>query len=230
MALCRRMADMRHWPLFDLRLRTPDLELRLPTLDDLDALADLAAEGIHDPEEMPFAAPWTDAEPAERARETLQFHWRKWASWKPDDWSLDLVAVRDGTVVGTQGIYARNFAVVREVGTGSWVGRKYQGQGIGTQMRAAVLHLAFAGLNAEYACSGAFTDNPASLAVSRKLGYQPDGINLHSRRGKRATEQRLRLSRRDWEASQNGAKVEVGIEGLQPCLSFFGLSDEPTHQ
>ena len=33
-----------HWPLSGLRLRTPLLELRLPTLADLDELAGLAAE------------------------------------------------------------------------------------------------------------------------------------------------------------------------------------------
>lgn len=31
---------MRNWPLFGLRVTTPRLELRLPSLDDLDALAD----------------------------------------------------------------------------------------------------------------------------------------------------------------------------------------------
>jgi hypothetical protein len=51
-----------------------------------------------------------------------------------------------GVVVGSQGIGGRDFAVLREVHTGSWLGLRYQGQGIGTQMRAAVLHLAFEGL------------------------------------------------------------------------------------
>jgi len=37
------------WPLYDLRIRTPLLELRLPTPDDLAALAALGAEGIYDP-------------------------------------------------------------------------------------------------------------------------------------------------------------------------------------
>jgi RimJ/RimL family protein N-acetyltransferase len=36
------------------------------------------------------------------------------------------------TVVGTQGLSGRDFAVLREVSTGSWIGRKHQGQGIGT--------------------------------------------------------------------------------------------------
>jgi hypothetical protein len=40
---------MTHWPLTGLRLRTPRLELRLPALADLDELAGLAAEGLHDP-------------------------------------------------------------------------------------------------------------------------------------------------------------------------------------
>jgi RimJ/RimL family protein N-acetyltransferase len=215
---------MRHWPLFDLRLTTPDLELRVPSLDDLDAIADLGVDGVHDPAAMPFMVPWTDADPATRARSTLQYHWNTWASWRPEAWRLEFVAVRDGSVVGSQGVGAQDFAVVREVHTGSWVGRRYHGQGIGTQMRAAVLHLAFAGLGAVSAGSGAFTDNPASLAVSRKLGYQPDGISLCARRGTSATEQRLRLSRDDWERFATGpAGVPVRIEGLEPCLPLFGV-------
>lgn len=212
---------MRHWPLFGLRLRTPRLELRIPRLDDLDALADVAAEGVHDPEEMPFAVPWTDAEPAERARGTVQHHWSTWASWTPDDWRCQLVAVRDDQVLGTQEISARDFAVVREVSTGSWLGRRFQGDGLGTEMRAAVLHLALAELGARAAVSGVFLDNPASLAVSRKLGYQPDGISRMSRRGAPVTEQRLRLTREDWERHR---ELPVTVEGLAPCLPLFGLA------
>src|SRR5215469_5677169 len=51
------------WPLADLRLQTPDLELRWPSLDDLGVPADLAAAGVHDPEVQPFMVPWTDAPP-----------------------------------------------------------------------------------------------------------------------------------------------------------------------
>src|SRR5260221_13370270 len=67
--------------------------------------------------------------------------------------------------------------------TGAWLGRRYQGRGIGTQMRAAVLHLAFGGLGAQQAVSAAFEDNPASLRVSRKLGFRDDGIEWHLVRG-----------------------------------------------
>jgi RimJ/RimL family protein N-acetyltransferase len=185
------------WPLAGLRLQTPDLELRWPSLDDLYALADLAAAGVHDPEVQPFMVAWTDASPEERARSTLQYHWSRWGSWKPSDWTLELVVLRDGVVVGTQGVGGGDFAVLREVHTGSWLGRAYQGQGIGTQMRAAVLALAFDGLGARWAVSEAFADNAASLGVSRKLGYRDDGIEWHLVRGRPALTRRLRLAHAD---------------------------------
>ncbi len=217
------MAGMnRWWPLAGLRLLTPRLELRLPTDDDLDALASLAAAGVHDPAVQPFGFPWTDASPEERARGTLQYHWSKRADWKPEKWSLDLVVIHDGAVVGTQGMSATDYAIVREVGTGSWLGQAHQGQGIGTEMRAALLHLAFAGLGALYATSAAFTDNLASQGVSRKLGYSDDGIERQASRGQPATLRRLRLDRETWQAT---ISPPVTIRGLKPCLSMFGLRD-----
>lgn len=210
----------RHWPLFGLRVRTPRLELRLPTPADLDALADLAAEGIHDPAVQPFTAQWTDVPPAQAAQSVVQYHWSQWGSWQPAAWDLELVVDLGGTIVGSQALMGRNFGVLREVATGSWLGRRYQGAGIGTEMRAAVLHLAFAGLHAACATSGAFDDNPASLAVSRKLGYARDGIERHVIRGKPATVVRLRLDQAAWQAART---IPADIEGLDPCLPYFGL-------
>jgi RimJ/RimL family protein N-acetyltransferase len=218
------MASIASWPLDGLRVRTPDLELRLPDDGDLAVLAGLAAEGIHDPAAQPFTAAWTDARPDERARSVLQYQWGLRAAWTPADWSLELAVIRDGSVVGSQGLSAREFAVCREVSTGSWLGRAHQGQGIGTQMRAAVLWLAFAGLGAEYATSGAFLDNPASLAVSRRLGYRDDGIEVHAIRGRPAVLQRLRLDRATWLATRPRS---TQLDGLEPCLPMFGLRGRP---
>jgi len=210
-----------YWPLSGLRLRTPDLELRWPAPADLDALAGLAAEGVHDPAVQPFAVAWTDVPPADRARSVLQYHWSQWGSWQPSDWTLNLVADRDGTIVGSQGVTGRDFAVRREVSTGSWVGRRFQGQGIGTQMRAAVLHLAFEGLHAQAATSGAYEGNKASLAVSAKLGYAGDGTERHTVRGQLGLLHRLRLDQPAWQAHRS---IPVQIEGLTLCLPDFGLA------
>ncbi|MEV0164530.1 RimJ/RimL family protein N-acetyltransferase [Nonomuraea fuscirosea] len=210
---------MRHLPLFGLRLTTPRLELRLPTLDDLDELADRALEGIHDPERMPFFVPWTQAPRDELPGSLIRYHLGVMSRWQPDDWYCNFVVVHDGRVIGVQDLQARTFAVTRHVSTGSWLGQAYQGKGLGTEMRAAVLHLAFAGLGALTAGSGAFVDNPASLGVSRRLGYRPDGVSVHEVRGRRAVEQRLRLERDDFTSP-----VPVDVHGLEPCLPHFGLS------
>lgn len=215
------MDSPEYWPLPALRLRTGRLELRLPDAADLIALAALAEAGVHDPEVQPFAVAWTDVEPAERAISTMRYHWSCWGSWRPSKWTLNLVTVLDGVVVGMQAISAVDFAVVREVGTGSWLGMRYQGQRIGTAMRAAVLALAFDGLGAEFAVSAAFTDNAASLGVSRKLGYADDGIERQMMRGRPQEQRRLRLDRASWQAHRT---IDVTISGLEPCMPFFGAA------
>ncbi|MEW2355830.1 GNAT family protein [Spirillospora sp. NPDC029432] len=211
-----------HFPLLGLRLTTPRLELRLPTPDELAALADLAVEGVHPPGEMPFLIPWTDAPPAELARGLVQHHWRQLGNLQPHDWEFNLAVFHGGTPVGMQTLGARDLAITRQVGSGSWLGRRHQGQGIGTEMRAAMLHLAFAGLGADEAVSSAFEDNHASLAVSRKLGYRPNGTERHAVRDALVIGHRQRLTRPDWERHRT---VPVTIEGLAPCLPLLGLSE-----
>jgi RimJ/RimL family protein N-acetyltransferase len=209
-----------HWPLRGLRVRTPRLELRYPDDADLNALADLAVDGIHHPDYMPFSTPWTQVEPPERARSVLQWAWRQAGAFAPDSWNLPMATVVDGVVVGTQGIEADRFPVLREVETGSWLGLRYQGLGIGTEMRAAIVHLAFAGLDARDVTSAAFTDNAASLAVSRKNGYAEDGIRREVRYDSAAVLRRLRLTRDAWQACR---RDDIEIVGLAPCLPLFGL-------
>jgi RimJ/RimL family protein N-acetyltransferase len=209
-----------HWPLLGLRLATARLEMRVPTDTELGDLADLAAAGLHRPGTTPFLVSWPYSPPADRARAVVRRHWRDRGSWSPDDWSLGLAVFCDGRAVGVQELSATDFAVLRQVGSFSWLGLRHHGQGIGTEMRAAVLDLAFAGLGAAEATSGAFDDNEPSLRVSAKLGYEPDGIERLAADGRATTTRRLRLSRRRWEAFR---RVPVTISGLGPCLPMFGL-------
>jgi RimJ/RimL family protein N-acetyltransferase len=212
-----------HWPLLGLRLITPRLELRLPSDEELSDLADLAAEGMHDPGSKPFLVSWPGLPPRERARALIQRHWRHRGRWATGDWSLDLAVFADGQLVGQQEISARDYLVLREISTFSWLGVRYHGRGIGTQMRAAVLHLAFAGLGATDAVSGAFDDNLASLKVSQKLGYEHDGIERLAAHGQVTTTRRLRLTRDRWQVAD---RVPVTVTGLAPCLPLFGLPAE----
>ncbi|MFG1698407.1 GNAT family N-acetyltransferase [Nonomuraea sp. NPDC049309] len=212
---------MRNWPLFELKITTPNLSLHVPSLEELDELADRAADGVHEEGQMPFIFPWTEGTPAERAQRTIQYHFSTWGRFSADEWAIEFVVVRDGQVLGVQGVTASDFRVLKEVKTGSWLGRPFQGQGVGTEMRQAVLHFAFAGLGARYALTEAFDDNPASLRVTRKLGYHDDGFSLIKRGGEPVVSHRFRLPREDWK-EQPGFE----IHGLDACLPLFGLDKD----
>lgn len=213
----------RHWPLFDIVIRTPRLELRLPTEELLDDMIDVILDGVHDPVYMPFGMPWTDAPRAELPYRSLQHHWQQLASFSVESWTLNFAVIVDGKVLGTQGISGREFPRRREVGTGSWIGRRYQGQGIGTEMRAAVLDFAFVWLGADFANSGAWVDNAPSRSVSRKLGYQDNGVHRLIRRDEVVEEVALRLSRDDWLAHRT---VDVDVTGFERIRPQFGLAHQ----
>jgi hypothetical protein len=95
------MEPMAHpWPLFDLRLRTPLLELRLPTDDDLLALLEVARAGIHDPTTTPFQVPWDELPPPAFERNFLLHWWAVRGAWRPDRWTLTLAVIAEGRLVG----------------------------------------------------------------------------------------------------------------------------------
>ena len=213
-----------HWPLFDLVVRTPRLELRLPSDRELFALADVAARGIHDPAWMPFLIPWTDAASPELERSALQHWWRQRADWQPGDWHYCAGVFVAGEPVGVQELHAVEFPALRSLSTGSWLGRAHQRQGIGTEMRAAALHLAFDGLGAREAVSGAWSDNRASLEVSRRLGYVENGVERRLRRGAPTTHVNLVLTRDAWASRR---RDDIEVLGLEPCLELFGVSQGP---
>jgi RimJ/RimL family protein N-acetyltransferase len=210
-----------YWPLFDLVIRTPRVELRLPTPDELVALARLAADGIHNPEDMPFGFPWSDRPSPELERGVLQWNWRNLGTWTPEKWVYCPVVLVDGVVAGTQDIHAEKFAATRTVATGSWLGRRFQGKGIGKEMRSAVLHLAFAGLGADRAESAAFTDNMSSIGVSRAVGYIENGDMVLMRRDVADRATRFVMTRERWDEVR---RDDITIVGLDACLELFGAA------
>ena len=121
------------WPLFDLVVRTPRLELRLLREDEFARLVELVDDGIHDPETMPFFVAWTESSRRRRAREAAQWMWRHRANWSPDNWTLTGGVFVDGQPVGVQDLGAEHFRAVRSVETGSWLGRAHQGRGSGAR-------------------------------------------------------------------------------------------------
>ncbi len=210
------------WPVFGLRIVAGPLELRAIRDDDIPALVDLAEQGIHDPAGMPFLFPWSTAPVDELGRNMATFYWTSRTQVSPARWSLELVARWHGVIVGSQGITTENYLVTRTGETGSWLGREHQGHGIGTVMRQTICAFVLDHLDAEEVTSAAFVDNPASLAVSRKVGYVTDGRQRVKRRDSElAISQRLVL--RPEDLVRNPYDLEV--TGVGPLRAFLGLED-----
>jgi RimJ/RimL family protein N-acetyltransferase len=207
-------------PMLGLRITAGPLELRGITDDHLVSLCELAEHGVHPPGEMPFQVPWTEAPAGELARNAAAYHWRCRAEFSVDSWNLELGTWYDGVLVGTQGFRASSYLVTRSGWTGSWLGMSHQGRGIGTLMRQVVCAFLFDHLDAAEATSGAFLDNPASLAVSRKVGYRPTGVRrLERRPGELALNQLLVLEPDDLVR----APYPLQVEGLAAFRRSIGL-------
>lgn len=208
-------------PLFALRLKTPRVELRLPVGGELAELGRIAEAGIHPPETMPFRVAWTDSAGDPNFVETfIAYHDEQRTAWRPEAWRLNLGVWAEGQPAGSQTIEASDFAATRTVSTGSWLGQRFQGRGYGTEMRAAVLELAFASLGATRALSGVIEGNVASERVSMKLGYEPAGEGVVTPRGEPLRELEFVLTRERWASHR---ATPVVVQGFEACLPLFGV-------
>jgi RimJ/RimL family protein N-acetyltransferase len=212
-----------HWPLFDLVVRTPRLELRHPDDETCAELAAVPDGGLFADGENQFMLDWWSVPSPGRERASMQWWWKARAELRPEAWNLTLAVVVDGRPIGVQDLHATQFLRLRSVVTGSWLGLPYQGQGLGKEMRQAVLHLAFDGLGADEAHSGAFDTNPRSIGVSRSVGYEDNGESRKMRGDAPSREVRFRMTRDGFAARR---RKDITIEGLEPCLELFGLNSK----
>jgi RimJ/RimL family protein N-acetyltransferase len=205
-------------PLLALRITAGPVELRGVTDDLIVPLAELATD-IHAPDFMPFTFPWSLTPAAEMPLNVAQYHWGKRATFSPAKWSADFAVFYDGELVGSQGFTCEDYLVKRGGETGSWLSRRFQGRGIGTAMRQVICAFLIDHLDAAYVTSGAFTDNPASLAVSRKVGYTDNGIERCSRLGQPAVMRRIILE----PANLVRYSSSLTVEGLPAFRNSIGL-------
>lgn len=217
------LADI--WPPYAVRINEGDLELAVVTEADLTALTDLVLAGVHDPDRMPFDQPWTQAPPQELPANMVRWYARNQAEFSAARFDLCFAVRLDGDLAGVQALHTQHFAVTRTAETGSWLGRRFQGRGVGTRMRRAVCAFAFDELGATEVTSGAFLDNPASLAVSRKVGYTPNGLVRKQRReGELAINQQLVLTPDTFVRGEPIAVV--GAAGLRRFVGLDGPAAE----
>jgi RimJ/RimL family protein N-acetyltransferase len=206
-------------PLLGLRITAGPVELRGVTDDLVGPLAELAIRGVHDPDYMPFFVPWSTAPAAEMPRNMAQFHWGQRAGFSVQKWAMDLAVFYDGELVGSQGFGTRDYLITRVGETGSWLGREFHGRGIGTAMRKVICAFIFDHLGADYITSSAYSDNPASLGVSRKCGYRENGVSILNRMGKPATLQLVILEPGNLVRYEHS----LSVEGVPEFRRSIGL-------
>ncbi|MCU1538932.1 MAG: hypothetical protein JWP82_3283 [Humibacillus sp.] len=209
------------WPLHGLRLMTGDLVLCPVTEADLPLLCAVLPPDL---EMDPAATRYPGLDDGANHRAVLaQSYWRAMGTWSPQDWVLPFTVRHGGEVVGLQALEGPDWTAQRTVDSYSWLATDRRGRGWGTQMRSAVLTLAFGPLGARAAVSSAVVDNRASLAVSRRLGYDETHVSVLEHSGQSL--RHVRLERAAWCAA--GTADGVVVEGADPAtLALFGGGDE----
>lgn len=166
------------FPPFGLRITCGALSMCAMRDTDVPPMtAAIQKHGIYDDGRvMPFLTRWPE-HLGEHGLSSAQWYWSAYAAWSPRSWRLPLRVDIDGEVVGVQDLVAKEpFPTTRSLTTGSWLLRSQQRREIGTLMRQAVCVFAIDGLGAEEMRSAAWAGNDGSAAVSRRVGYRPNGV------------------------------------------------------
>ena len=210
------------YPPLDLAVRTPRLTLAAATDEMLERLVPVVRAGVVGDDAAPFDDPMTlyDASPA-REWGWLRRIWAGRSRVTADFWRLYFVICADGEPLGMQDLIGAEFAAFGTVTSFSWLAPAARGRGLGKEARAAILHLAFEGLDAREASSEAFTDNKASNRVSETLGYVRNGVSWAARRGEAAELQRWTLTRAAWSERR---RDDIELSGVEECKPVLGLS------
>ena len=156
------------YPPLNVQVHTPRLLLLGATDELLERLVPVVRKGVATAKPWPFDDPMSlYKESPDREWSWLRGIWAGRCKVSDDFWRLYFVVVVDCEPVGMQDLIGLNFAALGTVETFSWLSPDVRGRGLGKEMRQAVLHLAFEGLGARQAETGAFVDNGASNGVSR---------------------------------------------------------------
>ena len=176
-------------------LTTNRLVLRVPTLDDAGDIAkylgdrDIARMTMSIPNPyFPLAAEfWIMMQRANRRQGK----------------SFNYVITLNGELCGVMDIFTAKSGE-REIGY--WIGKPFWGQGIATEAAQAILAEGFETLGTDEILAGVFEDNPASVRVLEKLGFEhtkPTEDVYSITRGRRAGGYSLRLTKEGFIKSAN---------------------------
>lgn len=210
-------------PLRRLRIHTPDLILRLPTDAEIWDLAARSVGRIITAGKEHYLGPWASVGSPRYELDFWRYHVDALSQITADRWTLNFCAYSalddDGLAIGQTSLSGEDFLIAKTVSTGSWLLPEYRGSGLGKQLRAGVLALAFDEFGAERARTTHAADNDAGIGVSRSLGYRPDGSDEVVLAGALRRVDRWVLPRSEWRRPH-----AYLIEAL-PSFGFIDIAD-----
>jgi RimJ/RimL family protein N-acetyltransferase len=169
---------------------------------------------------MPFSIPWTDLPSPQMEQEAMRFYWRGRAGTTSSSWRLMFAVVVDGDVVGSTELFADEFPTLRQFTTGSWLGRRFHGRGLGKEIRLASLALGFDGFDSDLALTDVWHDNGPSRGVTESLGYEFEGRRRALRRGVADDMLSYRMPRSHWDTMR---RDDITLVGVDAARAFLGL-------
>ena len=113
--------------------------------------------------------------------------------------NLAITGLDGQTEILVGGIGLRIAAESRTAELGYWVGRSYWGHGVASEAAERLARWALANLAIDSITASVFTDNPASLAVMRRIGFRHvgEGMEMAVATGKERRVLRFAVSRSD---------------------------------
>jgi ribosomal-protein-alanine N-acetyltransferase len=191
----------------------PTLDLRLPCVDDAEALLELASD--------PEVTRWFSWGPYTSVAEPRAYIERL-AGQRARGEQLDLlIEHRAGGAAGITGL-SEFSARDRRCIVGTWLGRRFWRTGANRESKALVAHLAFSVLGLERLGAYSNPENDRSTKALLALGFEHEGV---LRRFHRHDERYLDVNvfgllRGEWEAGPLSS-VPVSVEGAPPA-AFVG--------
>ena len=203
----------------DLKIVCEGVTLKVPTVEQTVLLAKIVYDGLFPTGDDTIFEWYDPADPAANARSVLAHQFQQWNGAPALSMKMQFVVLVDGQVSGVQSLSPRkDFAVTREVSTGSWLAPQMRGKGLGTAARFAALAFGFDVLCALDMVTSALVTNYASAAVSTKCGYSPDGVQIESHRGVRKILNRYRITHQQWLDTEH---PPVRWEGHEDLAALF---------
>lgn len=152
----------------------------LAWIDDglLGELAGLAAEGIFSQPYPSYAFPWAKGDAETIRRNVVEYQRGVRTTCGPEEWRLECAVIVDKQPAGVVGIGASEWRTRKAAVSGSWLGRRYQGRGIGFTAARGLLRVYFDELGGDEARRVVYPENVASLRVGEKLAYVREEGNV----------------------------------------------------